>query len=117
MDSVLFEAYNSGNIDKLKNIFDEGLEFYHDTGGLNTYEKTLDGLQNIFDRHQGHKRELINGSLEVYPIKNYGAMEIGVHKFCHIENGKENCGTFKFIHIWKKINNAWKITRVISYGH
>ena len=62
-------------------------------------------------------RQLVQGSLEVYPIKDYGAIEIGTHQFRHIENGKEEIGTFKFLMIWKKTDNLWKISRVISYDH
>ena len=42
------------------------------------------------------RRDLELGSLQVYPIKDYGAMEIGRHRFCHKENGKDDCGTFGF---------------------
>ena len=57
------------------------------------------------------------GSLEVYPLKNYGAMEIGVDQFRHIENGKEEIGTFKFLMIWKHEKENWKISMVVSYNH
>ncbi|MNC99919.1 hypothetical protein D3C83_183680 [compost metagenome] len=53
----------------------------------------------------------------MYPIPGYGAMEVGVHRFCHVENGKEDCGNFKFVHIWQKKDGQWKITRVVSYDH
>ena len=56
-------------------------------------------------------------TLEVYPIKDYGAIETGTHRFCHTEEGKEICGTFKFLHIWQKEGTTWKVTRVVSYGH
>jgi hypothetical protein len=35
-------------------------------------------------------RELVKGSVEVYPIKNFGAIEIGLHKF---HNNQEPVGT------------------------
>ena len=57
------------------------------------------------------------GSLEVFPIKNYGAMEVGVHRFCHVEQGKEECGTFRFVHVWRRTDRKWQIARVVSYGH
>lgn len=63
------------------------------------------------------RRELVKSSLEVYPIKNYGAIEVGVHIFYHIENGRQIQGKFKFTHVWKNENGEWKISRVISYGH
>jgi len=63
------------------------------------------------------RRDLVKGSLEVYPIRDHGALEIGEHRFCHQENGKDDCGTFKFAMIWRKDDETWKLSRVISYGH
>ena len=117
MDSVLFNAFNSRDIDQFKKLFVQDLEFYHDKGGLSNYEYTINSLKVTAALNNGLKRELLKGSLEVYPIPGYGAMEIGTHTFCHNENDKEDCGTFKFVHIWKKNNDDWKITRVVSYGH
>jgi uncharacterized protein DUF4440 len=117
MDSVLFNAFNTRDIDLFKTLFTSDLEFYHDQGGLTNYEHTIDFLKTTSKNNTGLKRELVKGSLEVYPIPGYGAMEIGSHTFCHLENGKQDCGTFKFVHIWQKKNNEWKISRVVSYGH
>jgi len=117
MDSVLFNAFNSRDIDQFKNLFTADLEFYHDKGGLTNYEYTINSLKATAALNNQLKRELIKGSLEVYPIPGYGAMEIGAHTFCHFENGKQDCGTFKFVHIWKKNNGEWQIARVVSYDH
>ena len=32
------------------------------------------------------RRDMV-GSLGVYPIKDFGAIEVGTHRFCHKENG------------------------------
>ena len=117
MDSVLFNAFNTRDIDRLKTLFTENLEFYHDKGGLTNYDHTIGSLETTAKSNNQLRRELVKGSLEVYPIPGYGAMEIGAHTFCHIENGKQDCGTFKFVHIWQKKNGDWKISRVVSYGH
>ncbi|MEI9943847.1 MAG: nuclear transport factor 2 family protein [Chitinophagaceae bacterium] len=117
MDSIMFNAFNTRNIDQFKSLFAEDLEFYHDQGGLTDYNHTVDFMKDVAKNNNQLKRELVKGSLEVYPIPGYGAMEIGQHTFCHLENGKQDCGTFKFVHVWQKKNNEWKITRVISYGH
>ena len=116
-DSLLFNAFNTRDIDLFKTMFTKDLEFYHDKGGLTGYEHTIDFLKTTAQGNNQLKRELVKGSLEVYPIPGYGAMEIGMHRFCHLDNGKEGCGTFKFVHIWQKKDNQWKITRVISYDH
>jgi len=117
MDSAVFNAFNTRDVEKFKTLFTEDLEFYHDKGGLTNYEHTINFLETTIETNNQLKRELVKGSLEVYPIPGYGAMEIGNHTFCHIENGKQECGTFKFVHIWQKKDGNWKISRVVSYGH
>jgi hypothetical protein len=117
LDAELFEAYNTRNIDKLAVLFAPNLEFYHDTGGLANYEQNLAAFKSLFARNDGLHRDLVPGTLEVYPIKDYGAIEVGSHRFCHLENGKQDCGTFKFLMLWQKQGGAWKVTRVMSYGH
>jgi hypothetical protein len=117
LDSVVFNAFNTRDIELFKTLFTQDLEFYHDTGGLTGYKHTTDFMEEVAKQTNKLKRELVPGSLEVYPIPGYGAMEIGTHTFCHIENGKQDCGTFKFVHIWQKKDGAWKISRVVSYGH
>ena len=114
---MLFASFNARDIKTFKNYFSEDLEFFHDKGGLTDYDYTINSLIETAKQNNQLKRELVKGSLEVFPIPGYGAMEIGSHQFCHFENGKEECGTFKFVQIWQKKDGQWKITRVISYGH
>jgi hypothetical protein len=117
MDNVLFTAFNTRDIEKFKTLFAADLEFFHDKGGLTNYDYTINSLKETAKKNNGLRRDLVKGSLEVYPIPSYGALEIGVHTFCHLENGKQDCGTFKFVQVWVKKNGEWKISRVISYGH
>ncbi len=116
LDSIFFEAYNTCNVnlDRYSAFFSDNIEFYHDQGGLMTFK------QDIIDATKRNvcgkvTRELVKGSIEVYPINNYGAIEIGFHKF---HNNIEKEGTpskiGRFVIIWQNINNEWKITRVIS---
>jgi len=117
LDSVLFNAFNKRDTVAFKNLFSKDLEFYHDKGGLSGYEQTINFLRETIKTNSDMSRELVNGSLRVYAVPGYGALEIGEHRFCHTENGKKECGTFKFIHIWQKKNTDWMISRVISYNH
>lgn len=117
MDSVLFNAFNNRDMEKFKTLFTPDLEFYHDKGGLTDYNYSIQSFANTIAQNNGLRRELVKESLEVYPIKDYGAIQVAAHTFCHPDNGKMDCGTFKFVHIWKKIGSGWKITRVISYDH
>jgi hypothetical protein len=117
LDSSLFAAYNSKNLDLMKTYFTKDLEWYQDNGGLIDFEKVFENFNSIFNRDYDLKRNLIKESLEVHPIEDYGAIEIGKHQFKHIENGKLEIGTFKFLMIWKNDNGNWKISRIVSYDH
>jgi hypothetical protein len=117
MDSILFTAFNNRDTSQFKNMLSTDLEFYHDKGGLTGFDQTVDFMRSTAKANNGLRRELVKGSLEVYPIPGYGAMEIGSHQFCHLENGPQDCGTFKFVHIWQKKDGNWKLSRVVSYGH
>ncbi|MBL7813998.1 MAG: nuclear transport factor 2 family protein [Saprospiraceae bacterium] len=121
MDSVLFNAYNIQDTLMMKNLFTEDLEWYQDNGGLLSYQTVMSNFKSIFDRYKTLntpiRRDLVAGSLEVIPIQNYGAIHIGKHTFCHWENGRNDCGTYRFLMIWRKTDGAWKISRVVSYDH
>ena len=120
VDSSLFNAFNNCDTLSYKKFFTEDLEFYHDKGGLPVSLKNE--LQSFMDNCKTNlhlRRELVKSSLEVYPIKDYGAIEIGMHRFYHrTKEGTEKLGgTYKFVHVWQKKNEGWKLSRVISYGH
>jgi Domain of unknown function (DUF4440) len=117
MDSVLFNAFNARDTLLLKTLFTTDLEFYHDNGGLTNYQQNMQSFKELASRNNGLNRQLVTGTMEVYPVKDYGAMQIGKHRFCHIENGKDDCGTFTFAHVWQRKDGQWKISRVLSYGH
>ena len=117
MDSAMFDAFNGHDVDRLMSMFTNDIEFYHDTGGLTNYVQTKENFGKLFANTPDIRRDLVKGSLEVYPIKDYGAIEIGEHVFCHKENGKDDCGTFKFAMVWQRDGDSWNVSRVISYGH
>jgi len=79
----------------------------------------MDNFGKLFENNKttGLRRDIVPGSLEVYPIKDYGAVETCLHRFCHVENEKNDCGTFKNVMVWQKKDGVWKVTRVISYDH
>jgi ketosteroid isomerase-like protein len=117
MDSAIFDAFNAHDVDHLMALFTDDLEFYHDTGGLSDQRQTGEAFKKMFANTPDIRRDLVKSSLEIYPVKDYGAMEIGEHRFCHKENGKDDCGTFKFAMVWRKTGESWKISRVMSWGH
>lgn len=115
LDSSFFGAYNTcdTNLDVYANYFSEGIEFYHDKGGLMTSKSELIAAtkKNVCGKVT---RKLIKRSIEVYPIKDFGAIEIGLHQFHNSAepNAKPKVGRFTVI--WEKENNTYKIVRVIS---
>jgi hypothetical protein len=116
LDTALFDAYNTCDLDKFKNLLAADVEFYHDQGGLSVGAQTITDQvkQNICGKS---RRELVSGSLQVYPMHGYGAVEMGVHRFYPPEKGSEATGEARFIHLWQNKDGAWKITRIISYDH
>lgn len=117
MDATVFNAFNKQDMPVFKALFTEDLEWFQDNGGLLSYETVFRNFSTMFQNENKLTRTLVKGTLEVHPIKDYGAIEIGTHQFRHIENGKEEIGTFKFMMIWQKKDGKWKISRVISYDH
>ncbi len=117
MDRVVFEAFNAHDVERLMSMFTKDLEFYDDGDGFNDYEKTTNDFRELFRNTPDIRRELIKESLEVYPLQGYGAIEAGEHRFCHRENGNDDCGVFKFAMVWRKSGEVWKLSRVLSYAH
>lgn len=115
-DSMMFAAFNAQNMGVFKAYFSPDLEWFQDNGGLINYDTVFINFENNFKKNK-LTRTLVKNTLEVHPIKNYGAIETGSHQFCHMENGKEETGTFKFLMIWKKTGDKWQITKVVSYDH
>ena len=117
LDTQLFDAYNHCDLEKLGSLLANDLEFYHDKTGLSRGRAALvEGVKNNICGKV--TRELVPGTLEVYPIADYGAVEIGVHRFHHPgHETAESVGEAKFIHLWQKKDGAWKVTRVISFDH
>jgi len=117
MDSLLFQAFNTQQMQVFKAMFTDDLEWFQDNGGLLLHKTVFDNFGTMFKNENKLTRQLVNNTLELHPIKDYGAIEIGSHQFRHIENGKEEIGTFKFLMIWKKSDKGWQISRVVSYDH
>ena len=113
MDSVLFTAYNNCDMETEAKIFSDNLEFYHDKGGLSTSKKdVLDAIKrNICGKVT---RVLVPGSIEVYPIAGYGAVEIGLHRFINHQENNNLSKPDKFICVWQQKGDTWQVTRVIS---
>jgi hypothetical protein len=116
LDSALFDSYNGCDLERFKTFLTDDVEFYHDQSGLTVGARTVAEQveKNICGKA---RRELVAGTLQVYPMRGYGAVEIGVHRFYQPKKSSEPTGEGKFIHLWQEKEGVWKITRIISYDH
>ncbi|MEJ5962438.1 nuclear transport factor 2 family protein [Pedobacter immunditicola] len=119
LDSVMFDAFNTHHLDTLRAIFSEDIEFYHDMGGLTDYKQNIESFKEAFKSERKVRRELVPNSVEVSPIKDYGAVQTGTHRFYATEKGKQEklSSEAKFITLWRLKDGKWKVTRIISYAH
>lgn len=122
IDSALFSIVYKCDAQKIEAFFDDDFEFYHDKGGptmslasfMQTLQKNFCGENPFYLR-----REPVPGTMEVFPMDHYGALQTGEHVF-YIKgaDGKEILdGKGKYVHLWKYDNDRWRITRVVSYDH
>jgi ketosteroid isomerase-like protein len=121
LDAALFDAYNRCDIDKVGTFFSEDLEFYHEKGGLTvTRDATLAVMKKNLCSGDGYhvRRELVTASMEVRPIKDYGAVQTGEHRFYLTQKGQKEAldGIGKFVMLWRRTGDEWRVARVISYG-
>ena len=119
LDKAVFDTFNHcadpAQLDKHAGFFAVDVEFYHDNGGVTwTREDMLKGTRNNVCGK--FRRELVPGSLQVYPIKDFGAIAQGAHRFCQFS--ADSCdGLADFTMIWRQLQGKWELTRVLSYGH
>lgn len=126
-DKVLFDAvFKTCDLTTLAELVTEDFEFYHDRAGNNA-KSGKEFVKSIGEGCEKRKsgadvrlrREVVENSLQIYPLNNYGAIQMGVHRFYILgEGGRENLAEVaKFTHLWKKENGVWKLARVLSYDH
>ena len=116
-DRAMFDGFNAHDVERATMFFSADVEMYHDKGGLLSLADAVSGMKGNFAKNDGLRRELVAGSMEVFPIPGYGAIQVGAHEFCHREGDEDVCGTFRFLHVWQRRDGGWKITRAISYDH
>ncbi len=115
LDAKVFDAYNRCDLDTFSTYFDPGVAFFHDTGGATFDRDTVVANTRAYICGKV-RRELLPATLRVYPIKDYGAIEEGEHRFCELASGRCE-GIAKFVMVWARRDGQWRITNVLSYGH
>lgn len=115
MDSIFFDAYNNCNLklEKYASMYSDNIEFYHDRGGLSSVKKDIveSTRKNVCGKVT---RELQKGSIEVYAIPGFGAVEFGFHCFHNKQEPNAPSHMARFMIIWEHKNSEWKLSRVVS---
>ena len=112
LDSLYFGTYNNCDTVTMAAMMSDSLEFYHDRTGFSASK--ADNLASVRKNICGKvTRTLVKGSLEVYAIPSYGALEIGYHQFKNTREAGISHPS-KFMILWQHRDNQWKIARVIS---
>ncbi|MBK6965502.1 MAG: nuclear transport factor 2 family protein [Bacteroidales bacterium] len=125
-DSLLFEVgFNNCDITQFENLVKEDFEFYHDKSGITaTKADFIAGIRDgLCKMNYKARRELVENSLEVYPMENkgvlYGVIQTGSHRFYEVKDVKPDqlTSVAKFTHVWLLENGSWKLSRGLSYDH
>lgn len=123
MDAALFDAFNACDVAAFTALLQPDVEFYHDQGGRMLSARTqAQGMASRCAEHGRNgvlRRELVRASLEVYPIHDYGAVEIGMHKFYRTLPGQPErlSSVARFMHVWEHGKDGWRLARIVSYAH
>ena len=119
IDAAVFDAFNRcadpAQLDAHAAYFADDIEFDHDASGLTRGREAV--LANTRAYVCGRStRQLVPGTLTVHPVKDFGAIAQGTHRFCQTAHGRCD-GMAEFSTVWQRTGSAWAITRVLSYGH
>jgi hypothetical protein len=119
MDALLFDAsFASCDAAKANAIFADDVEFYHDEAGFSSGEQVRENTRRLTESCPGARgvtRSVVPGSLRVYPIEGYGAVQVGIHRFD--ERGAATSTLARFIHVWHRQDGKWRLARVLSLDH
>jgi len=127
MDRTLFAAvFDTCDIATLATVVADDFEFYHDKHGLSSTsgQQFVKAIEDTCERQKTGvdyraRRELVPGSMKVYPLNNYGAIQVGEHRFYQLLPGQPEklVEVSLFTNVWKQDATGWKLARVLSYDH
>jgi hypothetical protein len=126
-DAAFFELFFTGcDPAKARSFVTDDIEFYHDKGGVVT--RSGDAFIADYAKDCAAKkkpdawrsrRELVAGTLKVWPVPGFGAIEQGEHVFYERQgDGPEKLvGRALFTQLWQLTPDGWRLSRIFSYDH
>jgi hypothetical protein len=126
-DAEFFKAFfDTCDIETVRRYVTDDFEMFHDKGGR-VSTSGADFVKSAQDKCKRQEegvdflsaRKLVPGTMKVYPLNNYGAVQTGTHRFYAIQKGKPDrlTETAQFTQVWKEENGHWRLARVLSYDH
>ncbi len=121
LDSALFGAYNRGDLARIGELVADDLEFLHDQTGRAVGRSAF--VQGVRQHVCGKvRRDPVPGSVTISPLRGYGAVETGEHRFCDARRygtcPDSASGVARFVMVWQQLDRRrWRLARVISYDH
>jgi ketosteroid isomerase-like protein len=126
-DTEFFKAFfDACDVETVRRYIADDFEMFHDKGGLvsSSGAEFVKITQDKCKRQaEGtdflSARKLVPESMKVYALNNYGAIQVGTHRFYAVQKDKPDrlTETGLFTHVWKEENGQWKLARVLSYDH
>jgi len=115
IDRDLFDAFNRCDLERFGSLVAPDVEFLHDQSGPTRSRESL--VESVRKNICGKvRRELVEGTLQTYPLEGYGAVQLGSHRFCQAAAARCS-GSAQFVHVWQREGPRWQLTRVVSYDH
>ena len=125
-DTALFDVMFVGcDPAALTSMVTDDMEFYHDKGGLMAHDAFIaDYAKSCAAKKASDawrsRRELVAGTMKVYAIPGFGAVEEGAHVFYERKgDGPERlAGKARFSILWKLgADGQWRMARTFSIDH
>lgn len=125
-DATLFSVmFTQCDPAALTNLVTDDMEFYHDKGGLMAHDAFIADYAKSCAAKRApdawrSRRELVAGTMKVYAIPGFGAVEEGAHVFYERkgEGPERLAGKARFSILWKlDANGQWRMARTFSIDH
>jgi hypothetical protein len=115
-DARISDGYNHCRIQTLKALFANNAELYFaDRGVARQLFRYTDTLRRTFCGK--YRREAPAADQRIYPLPDYGAIQVGTQSFCAVDSQPCRGQRMQFTAIWRQRDGVWQITRFVRYGY
>lgn len=126
-DAAFFAAFfDTCDVAAVRRFVADDFEMFHDKGGrvaASGAEFVTSAQDKCRRQAEGtdflSTRRLVQETLQVYPLNDFGAISTGTHEFFAVKQGEPDrlTETGRFTIVWKEENGTWKLARALSYDH